>query len=144
MFERADSKLDEQVASNLDLNDQYVLDMQTNSEHNIQSLKRLRSPSSSNLSNLSIIVSQYAVERFHEYDNSDNRFGMNAQLLEVFGNRRPSGYTRIRIISRIKNHVYWLMVDNKIMQSEGHYHIIQQIPKDLDNYNDKIDMLEQE
>lgn len=36
------------------------------------------------------------------------------------------------------------MVDNKIMQSEGHYHIIQQIPKDLDNYNDKIDMLEQE
>ena len=60
---------------------------------------------------------------------------------DVFGDRAPPGYKKIRLLSKSKNQVYWLFeseeepsVGEDGKEKEKDLHIVQQIPRDLEDF----------
>lgn len=79
------------------------------------------------MSNTSVATSQFAFEKYQEYDNTDDAYGMNQQEKDIFGDRNPEDHEKIRIISKSQNHLYWLTRDKNASTTDedGQYFITQ-------------------
>ena len=78
--------------------------------------------------------------RFNEYIDVDDKYGMSYVDYALFGDRKPEGYEKIRLISKTQHTVIWLFKKEEIIddQIEVNYHLIQQIPRELPQFDEKI------
>ena len=68
---------------------------------------------------------------------------MNVAQKDLFGDRAPPGYKKVKLLSKSKNQVYWLFESEEEptpredgKQKDKDLHIVQQIPRDIENFSD--------
>lgn len=57
-----------------------------------------------------------------------------------FGDRKPEGYEKVRLVSKTQHTVIWLFKKEEKVEEEieVNYHLIQQIPRELPQFDEKI------
>ena len=51
---------------------------------------------------------QFSGDKFNEYVEMEEAFGLSVNEYSIFGDRAPPGYTKIRLFSKLGNTVHWL------------------------------------
>jgi len=73
---------------------------------------------------------------YNSFIDTEDKFGICPRDFNIFGDRVPKGYQKIRLLSKSLNQLYWL-TKNK----HDSLLVMQQIPKSLPNYDVKLKML---
>lgn len=81
---------------------------------------------------------QFSKHKFKDHTDRDNKHGLSKQEFSLFGDRFPKGYEKVRLISKSQRHIYWIFKSN-FTQDAFTYNIIQQIPRDVPNFKQKME-----
>lgn len=73
---------------------------------------------------------KFASQKFKDFINIDNKFGLSDQDALIFGNRAPEGYKKLGLLSKLKNQVYWIFKrivepTEEDEEPEATYHVVQ-------------------
>lgn len=69
----------------------------------------------------------------------DNGHGLSKKEFEIFGDRVPPGFSKVRLLSKMRNQVLWIL-QLALMQkpSQPQYHIVQQIPRCHESFEQMV------
>ena len=76
----------------------------------------------------------------------DQEYGLSLGDFEIFGDRSLNGYQKVKLLTKLQNSVYWIFKrkvtsvyeDEESEASDVMYYIIQQIPRNLANFDQII------
>lgn len=49
------------------------------------------------------------MHKFEQYIEMENETGLSVKEFSIFGDRVPSGYTKVRLFQKYRNQVYWVL-----------------------------------
>ena len=85
---------------------------------------------------------QFAKQTYQQYFVVDVENGLNMVEYSVFGDRSPPGFKKVRLLSKLNDTIYWLFKRYSDELENYLYYIIQQIPRNISTFKDKMELIE--